>query len=163
MKGEDASGEKNGGDDGLCGPVEKASVCEASVKALARDALLSEWYGLWLPEKSTKVSGLSIFVGSSDFVTLIAAGEASFPGGGEVGEVLLGVWVPDPGFDAASVSSTMELLRDFAPIRLFFCLNFSSQLLLFAFGKLSELPTVVAKNLNFSLIKASVNGRPCFW
>ena len=90
MKGEDASGEKNGGDDGLCGPVENASVCEASVKALARDALLSEWYGLWLP-KSTKVSGLSIFVGSSDFVTLIAAGDDSFPGGGEVGDVLLGV------------------------------------------------------------------------
>ena len=90
MNGEVASGEKKGGDDGLCGPVEKASVCDASVNALAREALLSEWYGLWLP-KSTKVSGLSIFVGSSDFVTLIAAGEASFPGGGEVGEVLLGV------------------------------------------------------------------------
>ena len=40
------SGEKNGGDVGLCGPVENASVPEASVKALARDALLSEWYGL---------------------------------------------------------------------------------------------------------------------
>ena len=79
-----------------------------------------------------------------------------------MGDVLLGVCVPDPGLDAASVSSMTELLRDFAPMRLFFCLNFSNQLLLFAFGKLSELPTVVAKNLNFSLIRASVSGRPCF-
>jgi hypothetical protein len=77
--------------------------------------------------------------------------------------VLFGEWAPDPGFDVPSVSSAIELFRDFAPMRLFFCLNFSSQLLLFALGKLSELPTVVAKNRNFSLMSASVNGRPCFW
>jgi hypothetical protein len=48
-----------------------------------------------------------------------------------------------------------------APIP-FFCLNFSSQLVLFVFRWLSLLPTVVAKNRAFSLIAASVNGTPSF-
>jgi hypothetical protein len=44
----------------------------------------------------------------------------------------------------------------------FFCLNFSSQLVLFVLIWLSLFPTVVAKNLAFSLIAASVRGIPCF-
>lgn len=77
--------------------------------------------------------------------------------------MLFGECEPDPGFEAPSISSTNEPLRDFEPMRLFFCLNFSNQLLLLALGRLSELPTVVAKNRNFSLISASVNGSPCLW
>jgi hypothetical protein len=51
-----------------------------------------------------------------------------------------------------------EALRvNLAPPIPFFCLNFSSQLVLFVFRWLSLLPTVVAKNLAFSLIAASVN------
>jgi hypothetical protein len=44
----------------------------------------------------------------------------------------------------------------------FFCLNFSSQLVLLAL-LWSPFPTVAAKNLAFSLIAASVRGIPCFW
>lgn len=45
----------------------------------------------------------------------------------------------------------------------FFCLNFSSQVELLVFRWLSLLPTVVAKNRAFSLMAASVKGRPFFW
>jgi hypothetical protein len=56
-----------------------------------------------------------------------------------------------------------EALRsNFPPPIPFFCLNFSSQLVLFALTWLSLLPTVAAKNLAFSLIAASVSGMPCF-
>lgn len=83
---------------------------------------------------------------------------------GDVGEIPFGVADVEAGFDASD-SSAMEFFLDFdpAPIRLFFCLNFSSQVLLFAFRWLSELPTDVAKNRAFSLIIKSVRGRPCLW
>jgi len=95
---------------------------------------------------------------------LIAVGERSFApgGGGEVGE-MLGVCVPDPGSEGPSESSTTEFFRDLEPMRLFFCLNFSSQLLLFALRWLSGLPTLIEKKRSFSLISESDIGRPCFW
>jgi hypothetical protein len=95
---------------------------------------------------------------------LIAEGEVSLPvGGGEVGEMLFGVCVPDPGFEAPSDSSAMEPFLDFAPIRLFFCLNFSNQLVLLALRWLSGLPTLIEKNLSFSFMSESDIGNPCFW
>ena len=50
-----------------------------------------------------------------------------------------------------------DTLRDFAPIKWFFCLNFSNQLVLFALRWLSELPTVCAKKRALSRIIASVS------
>jgi hypothetical protein len=95
---------------------------------------------------------------------LIADGDGSFPpgGGGDVGEIF-GVCVPDPGSEGPSDSSATEFLRDLEPMRLFFCLNFSSQLLLFALRWLSGLPTLKEKKRSFSLISASDIGSPCFW
>jgi hypothetical protein len=81
---------------------------------------------------------------------------------GVVGEIPLGVCAFDAGFDIASDSSAIDPFLDFAPNRLFFCLNFSNQLVLFAFRWLSELPTVLAKNRAFSRMMASDKGRPCF-
>lgn len=60
----------------------------------------------------------------------VVAGEGSLVSGGDVGEVL-GVCVPEAGL-LASLSPAMLLLRDFAPIRLFFSLNFSSHEVEFA-------------------------------
>lgn len=51
---------------------------------------------------------------------------------GEDGEMPPGVCTLDGGFDAPSDSSAMEPFLDFEPIKLFFCLNFSSQLVLLA-------------------------------
>jgi hypothetical protein len=59
------------------------------------------------------------------------------------------------------VSEALRVRSLLAPIP-FFCLNFSSQLVLFVFRWLSLFPTVVAKNRAFSLIKESVNGIPFF-
>jgi hypothetical protein len=50
----------------------------------------------------------------------------------EVGETAPGVCTLEGGFDAPSDSSAIEPFRDLAPMRWFFCLNFSSQLVLFA-------------------------------
>ena len=79
-----------------------------------------------------------------------------------MGEMPFGVWEPDgesplPPF---SESCASEALRGFAPRRWFFCLNFSSQLLLLTFKWLSELPTVVAKNRALSRMMLSFNGKP---
>jgi hypothetical protein len=51
-----------------------------------------------------------------------------------------------------------ELFRDFAPIRLFFSLNFSNQLWVRTFSLPSGLPQVLAKNRAFSLIISSLSG-----
>lgn len=84
---------------------------------------------------------------------------------GEMGENPLGVCEPEVQFDstlmAPSESLASDPFLDLAPGRLFFCLNFSSQLMLLTFTWLSEFPTVVAKNRAFSLIILSFNGRPC--
>ena len=81
---------------------------------------------------------------------------------GDDGDSPPGVCTFDGGFDAPSDSSAMDPFLDLDP-RLFFCLNFSSQLVLLALRWLSELPTVVAKKRAFSLMRASLKGRPCFW
>lgn len=81
---------------------------------------------------------------------------------GEQGDISLGVCALDGGFDG-SESSAMDRFLDLAPIKLFFCLNFSSQVLLLALIWLSELPTEAAKNWAFSLIMSSVRGSPCRW
>jgi hypothetical protein len=82
---------------------------------------------------------------------------------GDVGDMPPGVCTLDGGFEFPSDSSAIELFLDFAPKRLFFCLNFSSQLVLFAFKVLSELPTVLAKKRAFSRMAASDKVRPFFW
>lgn len=82
---------------------------------------------------------------------------------GEVGERAPGVCTLDGGFDVPSDSSAIEPFLDRAPIKWFFCLNFSNQLVLFAFKWLSELPTVWAKKRALSRMIASVSGRPCRW
>ena len=98
---------------------------------------------------------------SSLFLVDSVAGEGDTPLG-EVGEMPPGVCTFDGGLEVPSDSSAMELFLDFAPRRLFFCLNLASQLLLFAFRWLSEWPTVVAKKRAFSRMMASFNGRPDF-
>jgi hypothetical protein len=62
-------------------------------------------------------------------VTVVLVGDTP---PGDVGEIAPGVCTFDGGFDAPSDSSAIEPFRDLAPIKWFFCLNFSSQLLLFA-------------------------------
>jgi hypothetical protein len=57
----------------------------------------------------------------------------------------------------------MDPFLDFAPMRWFFCLNFSSQLVLLALRWLSEFPTVCAKKRALSRMMASVKGSPCLW
>jgi hypothetical protein len=78
------------------------------------------------------VSGLSVFKSSELFLTarLGTVGESS---SGDIGERAPGVCALDGGFEVPSDSSAIEPLRDFEPMRWFFCLNFSSQLVLFAF------------------------------
>ena len=88
--------------------------------------------------------------------------------GGETGDMPFGVCEVELPFDSvttlsASVRQASEPFLDFAPNKLFFCLNFSSQLGLLILEWLSELPTVVAKKRAFSLMISSVILRPCRW
>ena len=80
----------------------------------------------------------------------------------DTGDTPLGVPELEAGLEASPASSVAkELFLDLAPMRLFFCLNFSSQLLLLSLKWLSEFPTVVAKNRAFSLIMESDSRPPC--
>lgn len=67
---------------------------------------------------------------SSLLVTVMATDEGDEAPPGEVGEMPPGVCALDGGLDVPSLSSAIEPFLDFAPIKLFFCLNFSSQLVL---------------------------------
>lgn len=93
-------------------------------------------------------------------------GDALSPG--ERGECPLGVCEADGPVESwlsVPLSETFvseARLDNLAPPMLFFCLNFSSQLELLAFEWLSLLPTVAAQTRAFSLMAASVSGRPCF-
>jgi hypothetical protein len=82
---------------------------------------------------------------------------------GELGDKAPGVCTFEGGFDVPSDSSAIDPFLDLAPMRWFFCLNFSNQLLLLAFRWLSELPTVCAKKRAFSRMMVSLSGRPCRW
>lgn len=82
---------------------------------------------------------------------------------GDVGEIAPGVCAFDGGLDAPSDSSAIDPFLDLAPMRWFFCLNFSNQLVLFAFRWLSEFPTVDAKKRAFSRMIVSLSGRPWRW
>jgi hypothetical protein len=154
------SGVKKGEDSdvGLVGPAEKDE-CAVSVNTLESEVLLWEWKGLLWFEKSY-LSGLSVFRFSSLFLAVMPMGEGDTPLG-DVGEMPPGVCTFDGGLDVPSDSSAIELFLDFAPMRLFFCLNFSSQLVLLAFKWLSEFPTVLAKNFAFSRMILSFRRRPC--
>src|SRR5437899_2095111 len=85
---------------------------------------------------------------------------------GDVGEMVVpfGVCAADvsPLMPPSESFTSVCFLDPLAPAKLFFCLNFSSQLVLFAFRWLSEFPTVVAKNRAFSFIILSVTCIPCF-
>lgn len=74
----------------------------------------------------------------------------------------LGVFEPDfeSMLSPLSESLASDALRGLAPRRWFFCLNFSSQLLLFTLAWLSLLPTVVAKKRALSRIMLSFKGNP---
>lgn len=74
-----------------------------------------------------------------------------------------GVCTFEGGFDVPSDSSAIEPFLDLAPMRWFFCLNFSSQLVLLPLKGLSELPTVDAKKRALSRMIASLSGSPCLW
>lgn len=79
---------------------------------------------------------------------------------GEVGEVPFGVCESDAAADMSSASSgASDPLRDLAPMRLFFSLNFSIQWELRA-AWFSGLAEVVENARAFSRIRSSVNGRP---
>jgi len=87
------------------------------------------------------------------------------PFGGEQGEwlddeaesVLVQVGLFDP------LLMPIEPLRTFAPSKLCFCLNFSSQLDVNTFSLPSGQPQVLAKKRAFSLIISSFNGCPRRW
>lgn len=123
---------KNGEDSevGLGGPAEKEDGGAVSVKTLDKEVLLCEWKGRRWFEKSY-VSGLSLLRCSVLFLAATVAVEGDTPPG-EVGEAAPGVCTFDGGFDVPSDSSAIEPFLDLAPMRRFFCLNFSSQLVLFA-------------------------------
>ncbi len=82
---------------------------------------------------------------------------------GEIGENPLGVCEPESALKPPSESLASDPFLALAPGRLFFCLNFSSQLVLLTFTWLSEFPTVVAKNRAFSLMMLSFMGKPRRW
>lgn len=130
---------------------------------LESDVVLNEWAGLRPWDRSAYVPALSI-LRLSAFPAAIGpeVGDQTFPGG--VGDLPLGD--SEAACDAvpfSEPSAAMELVRAFAPIKLFFSLNFSNQLALVTLAVLSELPTVVAKNRALSLMIASESGNPCFW
>lgn len=153
------SGVKKGDDRevGLVGPAEKDEGA-VSVKTLDRDVLLCEWKGRrWFTKSWT--SGLSVLISSLLGFAETVSGEGDTPLG-EVGEMPPGVCTLEGGFEPSD-SSAIDPFLDLEPNKLFFCLNFSSQLVLLAFKWLSLLPTVVAKNLAFSRMTVSVRGRPC--
>ena len=108
------------------------------------------------------MSGLSVLRLSSLFLVVIVAVEGDTPPG-EEGEIAPGVCTLDGGFDVPSDSSAIDPFLDLAPFKWFFCLNFSSQLVLFTFTELSVLPTVCAKKRALSRIIASDNGIPLRW
>lgn len=76
-------------------------------------------------------SGLSVLRFSLLGFAETLSGEGDTPVG-DAGEMPPGVCTFDGGFEVPSDSSAIELFLDFAPMRLFFCLNFSSQLVLLA-------------------------------
>jgi hypothetical protein len=76
---------------------------------------------------------------------------------------LFGVWEFElvlrcMGLSGSLIVVSTEFFLDLDPIKLFFCLNFSSQLALRTFWLPSGLPQVVAKKCAFSLIIVSVKG-----
>lgn len=150
------SGVKKGDDKevGLVGPAENDDGA-VSVNTLDSEVLLCEWNG----RRWSRVSRLSVLSSSLLGFAETESGEGDTPLG-EVGEIPPGVCTLDDGFEAPSESSAIDPFLDFEPIKLFFCLNFSSQLVLFTFKWLSELPTVVAKNRAFSRMIPSVRGNP---
>ena len=71
---------------------------------------------------------------SSLFAADMEMGEGEGSPLAEIGDTPLGVPEFEAGLEASPASSAAkELFLDLAPIRLFFCLNFSSQLLLLSF------------------------------
>lgn len=112
-----------------------------------------------------QLSGLSVFRLSRLRQGDMGEGELTLVG--EIGETPFGVCEPEcesalrvPALSDSFASGTF---RGLAPRRWFFCLNFSSQLLLFTFAWLSELPTVVAKKRALSRMILSLKGKPCRW
>lgn len=89
---------------------------------------------------------------------------------GEVGEMRVGDCTADAnaelmlrrvGLVESLLALAKELFRDLEP-RVCFCLNFSSHRVVKTFSFPSGLPQVLAKNIAFSRICASVRGKPCF-
>lgn len=148
------------GEVGLARPADNDGI-------VSRDVVLWEW--LWAKEsreKSWRALSLSSFLR----VSLLAVGERGdrvrFVG--EMGEMLTETRLPvgDRNWDTLSESLKMvsvEFFRDLDGFKLFFCLNFSSQLALNIFCFPSGLAQVVAKKCAFSLIIASVRVNPCRW
>jgi hypothetical protein len=80
---------------------------------------------------------------------------------GDIEEVPVGVCNTESPSDSG-FSELLDFRVDFPASMPFFCLNFSSQLVLFVFKWLSLLLTAVAKNSAFSLIASSVKEAPSF-
>lgn len=131
---------------------------EASLNKLDSAGLLCEWKGRWPLLKLLKLSCDAILESlpadkAPGSWLLESTGDSLHSAAGSSGLT--------SSSDSASVD--MEFLRDdLAPMRLFFCLNFSNQLALLALRWLSEVPTELAKKRAFSRIMASERGRPCF-
>ena len=116
------------GEVGLSGPGEKDDGA-VSVNALFNEFVLVEWNGPCRLLKSKKLFGLS-FVRLSWLGALCSfVGEGESALRGETGEVPPPVCDVEAEADIASASSgAREPLRERAPIKLFFNLNFSIQL-----------------------------------
>jgi hypothetical protein len=161
------SGEKAKGVVGLVGPPENEEGA-VSVKALDKDVVLWEFECLYPPPWPNSKYPFRLSDLRSSSLLVADNGEGEGKPLGEVGEIPLGVCDADPPAESGLSEPLSEMLVSealrvsLAPPMPFFCLNFSSQLVLFVFRWLSLLPTVVAKNLAFSLIAASVKGWPCF-
>ena len=80
---------------------------------------------------------------------------------GDNEEVPVGVCNAESPSDSG-FSELLDFRVDFPAPMPFFCLNFSSQLVLFVFKWLSLLSTAVANNSAFSLIASSVKEAPSF-
>ncbi len=134
-----------------------------SLKAFESEALLCDWYGVRLgrlspwPELSWLLV-LDIPTVDGEFVLLDPVGE------------MLSCLTFDSCFTFAGNTvglsgDVIDPFLDFESPKLFFCLNFSSQLELLIFICVSRPPTVAEKNRACFLINSSVNGTPllcCF-
>jgi hypothetical protein len=132
------SGEKAKGVVGLVGPPENEEGA-VSVKALDKDVVLWEFECLYPPPWPNSKYPFRLSDLRSSSLLVADNGEGEGKPLGEVGEIPLGVCDADPPAESGLSEPLSEMLVsealrvNLAPPMPFFCLNFSSQLVLFVF------------------------------